>query len=143
MRMSIWLVFVGLVGVFILGGCRPATFVQTMEPTWATVEVRKDMVDKKAWSSVVDLLVRRFDLEAVFKDAGYIRTTWLYTWTGKLTEGYRVRATVKFRNDGTTVDMKSEAQYRTKGTPWVLGTDTELLRTLKTDIMGAVSRTTR
>jgi len=40
----------------------------------------------KAWSSVVDLLVRQLDLEVLSKENGYLRTNWLYSWTGELSE---------------------------------------------------------
>lgn len=123
-------------------GCAPATFVRTMEPTWASVEIREDLPYDKAWETVTDLLVRRFDLEVVSKESGYVRTGWLYTWTGQMTENYRVRATIKFTENNKKVDVKSEAHYLSSG-GWVIGSDSLLLSTLKTDLMGAVSRTTR
>ena len=90
-------VVVALGVAFLLAGCAtPKTFVKTLEPTWATVELRTDMPYEKAWDSVVDIMVKRFDLEILSKDDGYIRTGWLYTWTGKLMENYRVRVTIKF-----------------------------------------------
>lgn len=120
----------------------PSTFTRTMEPTWAGVEVRPELGYENAWNSVVDLLARRFDLEVLSKDNGYIRTNWLYTWTGVMSEDYRVRVTIKFSPDHSKLEVKSEAQFREVG-GWVLGTDEALLQTLKTDIMGSVGRSTR
>lgn len=120
----------------------PTTFTRTMEPTWAGIEVRPELGFQNAWNSTVDLLTRRFDLEVISKDNGYIRTNWLYTWTGVMSEDYRVRVTIKFSPDQKKVDVKSEAQFKTL-TGWVLGTDEALLQTLKTDIMGSVGRSTR
>lgn len=135
----------------VAAGCQsaPKTFVKTMEPSWATVELREDMQFEDAWNKVVDMLVKRFDLEMLSKNDGYMRTTWLYTWTGALTDYYRVRVTIKFAPDKKKVEVKSEAEYyemsQWPGQPgqWVQGTDTKLLETLKTDIMGTVGRTTR
>jgi hypothetical protein len=113
-----------------------------MEATWASVEVRPELGYENAWNSVVDLLARRFDLEVISKDNGYIRTNWLYTWTGVMSDNYRVRVTIKFSPDHTKVEVKSEAQFHgLEG--WILGTDEALLQTLKTDIMGTVGRSTR
>ena len=96
-------IVVGLFLSFSLSSCgrlfKPDTFVQTMEPAWAVIEVREGLTYEKAWSSVVDLLVKRFDLEMVSKDDGYARTAWLYTWTGKLNRNYRVRVILKFSAD--------------------------------------------
>ena len=122
--------------------CAPATFVKTMEPTWASVEVRTDVPYEKAWAGVVDTLVKRFDLEVLSKDDGYMRTNWLYTWTGTVSENYRVRVTVKFNHEHTKCEIKSEAEYGGAG-KWVMGYDSRLLETIKTDVMGTIGRTTR
>ncbi len=133
-----------LASLVLLGaGCRtPAGFVKTLEPTWATIELREGLAQEKAWPLVIDLLVKRFDIAYASKDSGYARTGWLYTWTGELRKDYRVRATIKFPLDGKSITVKSEAEYRGQ-MGWYRGTDTRLLETLKMDIMGTVGRTTR
>ena len=140
-RKIVLLVLVGVIGFM---GCAmpPKTFVRTMEPTWAAMEVRQQLMYDKTWTCLVDLLVKRFDLEMLDKENGYIRTGWLYTWTGEMVENYRVRVTIKFNEDRRTVQLKSEAHYKGR-TGWILGSDTRLLSTLKTDIMGLIGRTTR
>ncbi|MBK7103698.1 MAG: hypothetical protein IPH62_00225 [Ignavibacteriae bacterium] len=109
-----------------------------MEPGWTTIELREDVSYDKAWTSIYDLLSRTFDIEIAQKENGYIRTGWIYTWTGKYTDYYRVRVTVKFPEHRKSVDVKSEAFYKD-----YVGYDTRLLTTLKTDIMGSVGRITR
>ena len=120
----------------------PVSFVQTMEPSWASIELRDGVNYDNAWNTIVDLLIRKFDMEVLSKENGYMRTTWLFSWTGQLREDYRVRVTVKFSPDHKKVDVKSEANYQTKN-GWITGSDTALLQTLKTDLMGTVGRTTR
>ena len=124
-------------------GCStPETFVKTMEPAWASIELRQDVAYDQAWEALVDMLVKRFDIEVISRPDGYIRTGWLYTWTGKVQENYRVRVTAKFSPDHNTVGVKSEAEYGGPG-HWVMGYDTRLLETIKTDAMGTIGRTTR
>jgi hypothetical protein len=120
----------------------PKTFIQTLEPSWASVEVRPEADYEHAWSSVVDTLVKKFDIEVLSQNDGYLRTGWLYTWTGELEENYRVRVTIKFSPDKNKCELKSEAQFGGPG-DWVMGYDTRLLSTLKTDVMGTIGRTTR
>ena len=128
-----------LIFAFIFASCAaPRTFVRTMEPTWAKIEFREEVTQDKAWTTIMDLLIRNFDIEIAQKENGYIRTGWLYTWTGQVTESYRVRITVKFPEDKKSVELKSEAYYRD-----YIGYDSRLLETYKTDIMGAIGRTTR
>lgn len=116
----------------------PKTFVRTMDPSWAKIELREDMSYDRAWQQVMDLLIRNFDIEIAQKENGYIRTGWLYTWTGRVTNYYRVRITVKFPEDRKALEIKSEAYYRDS-----VGYDSRLLDTYKSDIMGTVGRVTR
>lgn len=127
---------------FLTGCMAPKTFVRTLEPTWANIELRGDVPYDKAWASLIDSLVKRFDIEVISKEDGYIRTGWLYSWTGRVMETYRVRVTAKFSPDHSKVEVKSEAEYGGPGS-WTAGYDTRLLETLKTDIMGNMGRTTR
>ena len=136
------LIITGLLIIAITGCIAPKTFVKTMEPTWASVEVRDDLEYEKAWASVVDTLVKRFDLEVLSREDGYMRTNWLYTWTGRLMENYRVRVTAKFNPDHKQLGIKSEAEYGGPGR-WIMGYDSRLLATIKSDIMGSIGRTTR
>lgn len=141
--MKFSLATVCILSVMCVSGCMaPKTFVKTMEPTWASVELRTDVEYERAWAAVVDTLVKRFDLEVLSKEDGYIRTSWLYTWTGRVMENYRVRVTVKFSPDKSKCEIKSEAEYGGAGR-WIMGYDTRLLATIKTDVMGTIGRTTR
>lgn len=126
------------------GASRPNSFVQVMEPGWTSIELRESLNYEQAWQEVVDVLAKRFELEMISKDGGYVRTSWVHSWwkQGELTENYRVRAIVKFAANQEQVDVKTEANYL-QDKSWVTGTDTRLLQTVKTDIMGVIGRTTR
>lgn len=131
-------------GLLALGalGCRPPSFVETTEPGWASVEVRDGLAYDDAWVKCQDILARKFELAMSSRESGYARSNWLYTWTGELTPAYRVRVTMKFSPDRKVLDLKSEAEY-SGWNGWVAGTDTRLLETLKSDIMGVVGRVTK
>ena len=142
LRFAALMVMPLLVAALLTGCASPNTFVKTMDNTWASVEVRTDVTYADAWNSVMDVLVKRFDIEVLSQQDGYARTTWLYSWTGKMDENYRVRVTIKFAPDHSKVEVKSEAEYGGVGN-WVPGYDARLLETMKTDIMGRIGRTTR
>jgi len=120
----------------------PNTFVRTLEPAWASIQLKEKDTYLQSWNSVLDIFVRKFDIAIMEKDSGYIRTNWVYTSTGKLRGDYRVRVTAKFNPERTKVDIKTEASYQLNN-GWVQGSDTALLGTLKADIMGSVGRITR
>ena len=125
----------------------PDTFVRGTTGTergWATVVLRPGIEPDTAWGAVTDVLAKRFELEMISRDGGYVRTGWIHEWwkVGEYTENYRVRAIAKFSPDWTTVDIRTDANYLDGG-KWVVGYDTRLLETVKTDIMGVVGRTTK
>jgi hypothetical protein len=129
----------------LLSSCAtPRTFVQTIEPSWASIEIRDGVEYDVAWEAVVDTLVKRFDLAVLEKEHGYIRTAWLYSWTGEMNPRYRVSVIVKFSPDKSKVEIRSIAERRrSEGGSWIQGSDTRLLETVKADIMGTIGRTTR
>lgn len=130
----------------VLLGCSssPESFIRAVEPSWASIEIRDNLTLDNAWQQVVDVLAKKFELEMISKEGTYVRTSWIYTWwkVGQRTENYRVRAIVKFSANGKNVDIKTEANYL-EDDQWIVGYDDRLLETVKTDIMGAVGRTTR
>lgn len=119
-----------------------------MDPGWNSVEIREELTYDDAWEAVVDTIARKFDIEILSKQDGYLRTGWLHTWTGKLEESYKVRSVIKFTPDKHKLEVKSEAQHFNPGflgigQGWEMGTDELLTTTLRTDIMGKVGRTAR
>ena len=136
-----------IVGAMALMSCAstPTSFTRG-ETEWSVVELHGDIEYDQAWEEVADVLARRFDIEMVEKETGYIRTSWIYTWwkDGVRTENYRVRAMIKFTPGKEAVALKTDAQYLDQARGgWLTGADSLLLDTLKTDIMGTVGRTTR
>jgi len=128
--------------------CAPTTFIPTTNPGWNTVQIRVDLSYDQAWTSVVDLIAKRFDIEIMSKEDGYLRTAWSHSWTGEVKENYKVRAILKFSPSGQSLEVKTEAQYRDPGvigvgSGWQMGTDEVLNHTLRTDIMGSVGRVSR
>ena len=121
----------------------PTTFI-IGESDWSVIELRDEIEYDMAWQQVVDVVARRFDIEIVEKESGYLRSSWIYTWwqSGKHTEEYRVRALIKFTPEKDAVAIKTDAHYLERS-GWITGADTLLLNTLKSDIMGVVGRTTR
>lgn len=125
------------------GAAAPSTFQRAVDGgSWSSVMLREDLSYNKAFGEVVDVIGRRFELDMISKEGGYLRTNWIYTWNrkGKYTDKYRTRVIIKFNADKTRVDLKTEAEFG--GEPkWIKGFDTALLTQTKQDIMGVVGRT--
>jgi hypothetical protein len=128
-------------------GCattRPPSFSNATVTTagWATIEIRDGVGYDRAWDTVFSILAGDFDIEKALKDDGYLQTGWLYTWSGRYQANYKVRVTAKFTSDRKKLQVRCEA-WALSGRTWLVGTDTRLMSTLKTDLMGTVGRTTR
>lgn len=121
----------------------PKSFQRAVDGgSWSSVMVREDLSYDRAFGEVMDVIGRRFELDMISKDGGYLRTNWIYTWNkkGKYTTKYRTRIVIKFSSDKRRIDIKSEAEFG--GEPrWVKGFDTALLTQTKQDIMGVVGTT--
>lgn len=137
------LLFLSIIAIAFVS-CGPANFVKTNDVSWSTIQLRDDIEFDDAWNEVIDVLARKFELEMISKEGAYIRSNWIYTWNtkGVYTNNYRNRVILKFSSDRTKIDVKTEAQYGAEG-KWKNGFDSDLLNTVKQDVMGVVGRTTR
>jgi len=120
----------------------PKSFQRTGAGQWVTFEIREGVDFQHAWNTVFDLLVKDFDLDMSVREEGYLRTGWLHSYAGDYRHEYRVRVTVRFAPDHKTVRLKPEAQVK-DGDNWLLGSDSRLIATLKSDLMGTIGRATR
>lgn len=115
MRNSVTIIMFLLIMMF--AGCAipPRTFMRTHDEPgiWKAVEIKSEMVNDKIWEVLVDTLSQKYDLEVLEKDAGYIRSSWKYTYFsgGKVVDRYRSRIVVKLTGipDWGKVQVKCES----------------------------------
>ena len=121
----------------------PKGFVKATDGgSWSSIYIREELPYDRAFNEVLDVIAKRFEMDMIQKDGGYGRTQWIYTWNpkSKYDEKYRTRVIFKFSADRSIVDIKTEAETA-KGNYWIRGFDSQLLQTVKQDVMGAVGRT--
>ena len=134
------------VGVIVLGGCAPSTFVK-QSAGWKTIEFNENTQGNFdiAWQKCVDTIARDYDLEMLDKDSGYLRTAWIYGISGGVYNRYRGRITVKFPElkAPTKVDVKTEAQWLSnmESGIWPPGWDKTFQRDVYTALSGRLGRT--
>ena len=128
----------------------PESFIERMsmaeaseEAGWTLIELRDGIAYEDAWQDAVDIVAKKFELEMVSAEAGYARTSWTsWRFDSANHPDYRVRVILKFAPRRDSLSIKTDANFL-RDDRWVVGSDTALLETLKTDIMGVVGRTTR
>jgi hypothetical protein len=147
-------VFIGIVALLQscsgskLGGKPPSSFVVATDGgTWSSISIREGLTYEKSFNEVLDVCAKRFEMDVISKEGGYGRSNWIFTWNtiqtkkGVNTKKYRTRVVFKFSADRAKVDIKTEAEFGGENS-WIRGYDTDLLQTMKQDIMGVVGRTT-
>lgn len=139
-------VFLLVIAPFITTSCytpSQSTFIKATNVVWSSIQIREGLDYDRAWGEVLDVVAKKFEMEMISKEGGYGRSAWIYTWNtnGVYNENYRVRVIFKFSADHSKVDIKTDAEKK-NGDYWYTGYDTRLLKTIKTDVMGVVGRTT-
>lgn len=139
---AILTLFILMVGLLLGSAGTPKSFQRIEKPQWSTIEVREGLDFDRTWNSVIDILINDFDLAMASKESGYLRTEWLFSYGGNYQSEYRLRVTIRLAPDGKTIRVKTEAHVK-DGENWIIGVDSRLVSTLKTDLMGTIGRTTR
>jgi len=126
--------------IFLLACGSSSTFVKG-EGGRSTVQISDRISYNLAFDEVISILTRKFELEMISKEAGYLKTKWVTTWTGKWgarpQKDYRVRITIRMSEERKRIEIHAEAE-KLKGKYWVSGYDTRLLEDIRKDISGVV-----
>jgi hypothetical protein len=140
----------GVAAPVIMSGCAsagpPPTFTETHSETgtWRSIEVREGMAKPQLWSTVVDALSSKFDIEVVERESGYVRTSYKFTTisNGKQRDNYRSRIVAKFNPDWSVLQVKSESGWL-EDRNWIDGYDSQVLNDIYMDLQGRIGRVTR
>jgi uncharacterized lipoprotein len=108
-----------------------------MDAGTATIPISERVDNNLLWDDVVSLVYKRFEIEVIQKESGYIRTAWnkSIATDGVSSESYRARVTLRIASARRIIEVKSEAEKMIDGN-WVSGCDTKVLETMKQDLRG-------
>lgn len=144
MRKSLF-VFVACLTFSIIIGCgekRPRTFNPVSDPSWSTFEIRENITYEQAWQTINDILINHYQLDFINKGIGYVRTRWRYGYNEDYEGKYRSMVEIKFSPRHNKLRLRTTSHYK-KDDYWIEGTDSKLISSLKSDILGRMGRTSR
>lgn len=128
-------------GVFVMValGCASVKGWHKGQAEWMRVMIHENFDYNKAFSTALDLLTEKYEMEMINKDGGYARSAWNYykKSNGVVDQKARVRVTLKFNHDRTQLSVKTEVQRLIKG-DWVDGYSDVLGRQTRDDIQGVL-----
>jgi uncharacterized lipoprotein len=104
---------------------------------WATIPFSERVDYGLLWEDATSLIAKRFEIEMVTRESGYIRTKWDYRFAtdGQTVTNYRTRVTLKISEKRRNIEVKSEAE-KLDDKYWIQGCDTRVLETMKQDLQG-------
>lgn len=136
MKKYIKLSFLLIIFATLLTNCArpPQTFRVTTEPVWKQIELKDGLKYDNAWKQTVDITTKKYDIEFLSKEDGYIRTAWIYHLSNYGTK-YSARVIIKFNNDNT-IGIKTDAKFSNK-----FGYDMYILNDVYNDLSALLGRT--
>lgn len=136
MKNIITFFFVSVVALITVSCMRPPmAFKSATDPVWKQIEMKTGITYDEAWKNAVDLVSKRYDIEFLSKEDGYIRTAMVH-YLSKYGDKYAVRISVKFDKEKNIIALQTYAQYGNK-----FGYDQNLLNDVYNDINGVLGRT--
>ena len=127
------------ISAMILTSCASSNSWHKGQAEWMRVQIHENYNYDKAFSTALDLLSEKYEMEMINKDGGYARTAHNYyrKSNGRSDNKKRVRVTLKFNHDRTQLSVKTDVQKYIKG-EWIDGYDTKLGRQVREDIQGVL-----
>lgn len=125
--------------IVLMASCASSKSWHKGQAEWMRVQIHENFDYEKAFSTALDLLTEKYEMEMINKDGGYARTAWNYyrKSNGRSDKNKRVRVTLKFNHDRTQLSIKTEVQ-KLKRDEWIDGYDTKLGRQTRDDIQGVL-----
>ncbi len=128
-------------GMFVMValGCAPVKGWHKGQAEWMRVQIHENFDYSQAFSTALDLLTEKYEMEMINKDGGYARSAWNYYRqpNGLVSQKARVRVTLKFNHDRTQLSVKTDVQRLINGV-WVDGYSDVLGRQTRDDIQGVL-----
>lgn len=127
------------IGAVLLTSCATSKSWHKGQAEWMRVQIHENFDYNKAFSTAIDMLSEKYEMEMINKDGAYARTAPNYYRKsgGGIDEKMRVRITLKFNHDRTQLSVKTDVQKLKKG-EWIDGFDTKLGRQVRDDIQGVL-----
>lgn len=125
--------------VMIALGCASVKGWHKGQAEWMRVMIHENFNYTQAFSTALDLLTEKYEMEMINKDGGYARSAWNYyrNKKGVNDKKFRVRVTLKFNHDRTQLSVKTEVQKLVRG-EWIDGYSDVVGRQVRDDIQGVL-----
>lgn len=131
-----------IAGGLILAGCSlgaPDSFMQMNKQYWESMTLKPGITYDEAWQRVVYIITKKFELEMISKEDGYVRSAYgpSYFSEDVLNDKYQIRIVVKFSPDRKRMEFKIESRIW-DGKIYRNGSDVRVAANMRRDFRNSI-----
>ena len=137
-------VVVALSALLLLGtaGCglgAPDSFMQMNRQYWEAMDIKPSLKYDDAWQRVIYIITKKFELEMISKEDGYVRSAYGQSYFSEdiQNERYQIRIVSKFSPDRKRLEFKIEARIW-DGKIWRNGSDVRVAANMRKDFLNSI-----
>ena len=128
--------------LFLLAGCglgAPDSFMQMNRQYWESMEIKSNVKYEDAWQRVIYIITKKFELEMISKEDGYVRSSYgqSYFTEDLQNERYQIRIVAKFTPDRKKIEFKIESRMW-DGKIWHNGSDVRVAANMRKDFLNSL-----
>ncbi|MBP6673587.1 MAG: hypothetical protein KA247_10580 [Bacteroidetes bacterium] len=128
--------------ILLLAGCglgAPESFMQMNRQYWESMDVKSTIKYEDAWQRVIYIITKKFELEMISKEDGYVRSSYgqSYFTEDIQNERYQIRIVAKFNPDRKKFEFKIESRVW-DGKIWHNGSDVRVAANMRKDFLNSL-----
>ena len=134
-------VFIAII-IFLLSGCgggAPQSFMRMNKQYWEVINIKPSIKYNEAWERVIYIITKKFELEMISKEDGYVRSAWgpSYFTEDIQRDNYQVRIVGKFSPDRKKFEFKIESHVW-DGKIYQNGSDVRVAANMRKDFLNSL-----
>ncbi len=128
--------------LLLLAGCglgAPESFMQMNRQYWESMDIKPSYKYEDAWQRVIYIITKKFELEMISKEDGYVRSAYgqSYFTEDIQNERYQIRIVAKFTPDRKKFEFKIESRMW-DGKIWHNGSDIRVAANMRKDFLNSI-----
>jgi len=128
--------------LIIVAGCglgAPDSFMQMNRQYWESMDIKSAYKYDDAWQRVIYIITKKFELEMISKEDGYVRSSYgqSYFTEDIQNERYQIRIVAKFTPDRKKFEFKIESRMW-DGKIWHNGSDVRVAANMRKDFLNSI-----
>lgn len=128
--------------LLLAAGCglgAPDSFMQMNRQYWESMDLKPTVKYDDAWQRVIYIITKKFELEMISKEDGYVRSAYSQSYFSEdlQNERYQIRIVAKFTPDRKKFEFKIESRVW-DGKIWHNGSDVRVAANMRKDFLNSI-----